>query len=170
MLGLFVTLGVTILTLVVILLWFVPHLMEQQSRQSSREAAQLREMLYHLLSEQEIVSIRQGQLGTSLSYLQDQVELAEKVRNARGNEGRRVAPDAPPVDLRELEERVRTMQIQLEAYRRTEQARTEQDNTSWAYLLSLLTAMQERMHELSSQTKPPAIQKSVRTPHEHRCH
>jgi hypothetical protein len=170
MLGLFVTLGVTILTLVVILLWFVPHLMEQQSRQSSQEAAQLREMLYHLLSEQEIVSIRQGQLGTSLSYLQDQVELAEDVRNTRGNESHRVAPDAPTVDLRELEERVRTMQIQLEAYMRTAQARTEQDNTSWAYLLSLLTAMLERMHELSSHTEPPTIQRSVRSPHEHRCH
>ncbi|NJN66606.1 MAG: hypothetical protein HC884_07760 [Chloroflexaceae bacterium] len=169
MLGLFVTLGVTILTLVVILLWFVPHLMEQQSRQSSREAAQLREMLYHLLSEQEVVSIRQGQLGTSLAYLQDQLAYLEGARNDHGCQ-KVPDPGSRQVNLRELEQRIQTIQLQWETYMHTERTRTEQDNTSWAYLLSLLTAVLERMHELSSPSEPPTIQRPMRTRHEHRCH
>src|SRR5688572_29850732 len=71
--ALFVALGIMVLALLALLLWFVPHLLQQQATRVAGETAQLREMLLDLLNEQEAVTIRQTQLGTSLSSLQDQL-------------------------------------------------------------------------------------------------
>jgi hypothetical protein len=62
-----------VLALLALLLWFVPHLLQQQATRVAGETTQLREMLLDLLNEQESVTIRQGQLNTSLSSLQDQL-------------------------------------------------------------------------------------------------
>src|SRR5690349_19063928 len=71
--ALFVALGIMVLALLALLLWFVPHLLQQQATRVAGETAQLREMLLDLLNEQEAVTIRQTQLGASLSNLQDQL-------------------------------------------------------------------------------------------------
>ena len=71
--ALFVALGIMVLALLALLLWFVPHLLQQQATRVAGETTQLREMLVDLLNEQESVTIRQGQLNASLSNLQDQL-------------------------------------------------------------------------------------------------
>ena len=71
--ALFVALGIMVLALLALLLWFVPHLLQQQATRVAGETTQLREMLLDLLNEQEAVTIRQGQLNASLSNLQDQL-------------------------------------------------------------------------------------------------
>jgi hypothetical protein len=58
----FIALGIAIITLLFILLWYVPHLFQQQAGRSAREAAQLRDMLLDMLNEQEAVMQRQAQL------------------------------------------------------------------------------------------------------------
>src|SRR5690349_16854837 len=71
--ALFVALGIMVLALLALLLWFVPHLLQQQATRVAGETTQLREMLLDLLNEQEAVTMRQGQLNASLSSLQDQL-------------------------------------------------------------------------------------------------
>src|SRR6185295_7467993 len=73
MTALFVALGIMVLALLALLLWFVPHLLQQQSMRVAGETSQLREMLLDLLSEQEAVTMRQTQLGSSLTHVQDQL-------------------------------------------------------------------------------------------------
>ena len=46
------------LRLLALLLWFVPHLLQQQATRVAGETSQLREMLLDLLSEQEAVTMR----------------------------------------------------------------------------------------------------------------
>jgi Na+/phosphate symporter len=145
MLGLFITLGIAILTLLVILFWFVPHLLQQQAERSASETAHLREMLFDMLNEQEVVTLRQGQLGTSVSYLQDQLEQHKTLRQNPHTASR---PDA--AELYELEQRVVTLQHQIENHLESYRERTEQDNESWMHLLGLLAAIQERIGELST--------------------
>ncbi len=167
MLGLFVTLGIAILTLLIILLWFVPHLLQQQAHQAASESAHLRDMLLDVLSDHEVVAMRQGQLGTSLSYLQEQLERvippdADSSHRWHGA----AAPSPDDTDLHDLEQRLLTMQVMIENHIGASRTRDERDNESWAYLISLLSAILERVRDLpGSQT--------VETPwshHEHHCH
>lgn len=74
MTALFVALGITITTLLALLLWFVPHLLHQQALRSDQEAAELRAMLRNLLHEQKRVTLRQAALSTTLAHLQEQLE------------------------------------------------------------------------------------------------
>src|SRR5919206_126388 len=111
--ALFVALGIMVLTLLALLLWFVPHLLQQQATRVAGETSQLREMLLDLLNEQEAVTMRQTQLGSSLSQLQDQIHTW------------------------------------IESRQNGAHAQTMQDNESWAYLMSLLSAIQERVGILS---------------------
>lgn len=177
MLGLFVTLGVTILTLIIILFWFVPHLMEQQTRQTRHETAYMRDMLFDMLSEQETVAMHQGKLGASITYLQDQLE---KLENS-GSKGKNGAPRTPsPTELshlRDLEKRIQSMQAQLEQHINLSRQRTAQDNESWAYLLGLLSAILDRIQELSQEPEtetalhpPPTAYRAVRRSYEHHRH
>lgn len=75
MTALFVALGIMVLALLALLLWFVPRLLQQQLLRSSNESAQLREMLLDLLSEQEAVTIRQTQLGAAIAQLQARLDV-----------------------------------------------------------------------------------------------
>ena len=45
MAALFVALGIAVITLLALLLWFVPHLLHQQAMRSANESARLRNML-----------------------------------------------------------------------------------------------------------------------------
>lgn len=172
MLGLFIALGISILTLVVILLWFVPHLLQQQAKQAANESAQLRDMLFDVLSEQEIATQRQGQLGTSVYRLQEKMEKMTGGRNhefvAEYATQRLMDPDVR--ELRELKQRVQSMQAEIETFMQSAQTRNTQDNESWAYLLSLLSAVMDRIGELSNESSTPPIALSVNNNHEHRCH
>ncbi len=150
MIALFVALGIAVLTLLALLLWFVPHLLQQQALRTANESAQLREMLLDMLNEQEAVTMRQAQLGTSLSYLQDQLEQIVAASN-RAESAPAAAPN--PAALVQLEERIAALQEQIQHWldqrNGATRSRTAQDNESWAYLLGLLAAIQDRVGQLS---------------------
>src|SRR5205814_1592001 len=109
--ALFVALGIMVLTLLALLLWFVPHLLQQQATRVAGETSQLREMLLDLLNEQEAVTMRQTQLGGSLTQLRDQIELIAK-------SGNRVALNAsvsvPDQTIQQLETRLSGLQEQIQ--------------------------------------------------------
>ena len=81
MTALFVALGIMVLALLALLLWFVPRLLQQQAVRVSDESAQLREMLLDLLSEQEAVTIRQTQLGAAIAQLQARFDVVAPMGN-----------------------------------------------------------------------------------------
>jgi hypothetical protein len=145
MTGLFVALGIAILTLLAILLWFVPHLLQQQALQVAHESAQLREMIGEMINEQEAVAMRQVQLGTSVSYLQDQLDLVRQEYEQGAAPLARIDPDM----LQMLETRVSSLQHQIDQQMHTARVYSGQENESWVYLLGLLTAIQERIRVLS---------------------
>lgn len=141
--ALLVALGIMVLALLALMLWFVPHLLHQQAGETTR----LREMLLDLLNEQEAVMVRQSQLSTSLLQLRDQIEVVAKhgVRSINApvnNEG-----------FVQLEARLSELQSQLQQWAdQRQQLSPEQiahDNESWAYLVSLLSVIQERVGDLS---------------------
>jgi hypothetical protein len=161
MTALLVALGITVLAMLVLLLWFVPHLLQQQAVRTASESARLREMLLDMLNEQEAVTLRQTQLSTSISCLQDQLEQLV-ASSARGE----VSVPAPggafdPEALRNIEAQINTLQGQFQAWYEHRngvvRARTEQDNESWAYLLSLLSTIQERVGTLSTERTNLAV-------------
>lgn len=152
MTALFVALGITVLTLLTLLLWFVPHLLQQQAMRTASESAQLRDMLLDMLNEQEAVTLRQSQLGTSMAHLQDQIE---QVVVQHRSDGRALAspPQLDSAALQQLELRIGTMQSQIQLWLdgRSQTARnvSSHDNESWANLLSLLANIQDRIGSLS---------------------
>ncbi len=148
--ALFVALGIMVLALLALLLWFVPHLLQQQATRVAGETAQLREMMLDLLNEQEAVMIRQTQLGGSLTNLRDQLEVLAK-------EGLAISPTSPQAehDIQRVEDRISQLQEQIQewAAQRSINANRQvaQDNESWAYLLSLLSTIQDRVGELTQE-------------------
>ncbi|NTW02354.1 MAG: hypothetical protein HGA19_13925 [Oscillochloris sp.] len=154
MTALFVALGIAVITLLALLLWFVPHLLHQQAQRSANESARLRDMLLDMLNEQEAVTLRQSQLGSSIAYLQSQLEqIADHTQRAE-DYSELVAPSlADQEALRQLEERISTMQMQIQVWLDTrgkaQRVASTQDNESWAYLMSLLSAIQERVGQIS---------------------
>jgi regulator of replication initiation timing len=148
MTALFVALGIMVLALLALLLWFVPHLLQQQAARVASETSQLREMLLDVLNEQEAVALRQSQLGASLSNLQGRIEaLAQAVSVARASD------QIGDTNAQQLELRLSQMHAQIEEWlntrQRDTQLRTMQDNEAWANLMSLLSAIQERVGALS---------------------
>jgi hypothetical protein len=156
MLGLFVALGIAILTLLVILIWFVPHLLQQQTRQSSDEWVQLRDVISDMLNEQEVVTMRQGQLGTTVFYLQEQFDQLTKTGHHSGYPPVSQLSDPANAELHQLKEQVQMMQGQIERYRKQAESGSQQDNEAWAYLLSLLAAVMGRIGELSEERPRPS--------------
>lgn len=151
MAALFVALGIAVLTLLAILLWFVPHLLQQQALRSAGESAQLREMLLDVLNEQETVTLRQTQLSTSISSLQDQLE--QMVTTAGSQQGGVSTIDA--TELRRIEDRLGVVQNQLQGWldqrNGAVRERAEQDNESWGRLMGLLSVIQDRVGTLSQE-------------------
>ena len=150
--ALFVALGIMVLALLALLLWFVPHLLQQQATRVAGETTQLREMLLDLLNEQESVTIRQGQLNASLSNLQDQLsDIASAGSRALvvDQQASRVAESG----MQQLEARLGELQGQIKEWADGRQhgarQRAAQDNEAWANLMSLLASIQERVGTLS---------------------
>ena len=150
--ALFVALGIMVLALLALLLWFVPHLLQQQATRVAGETTQLREMLLDLLNEQESVTIRQGQLNASLSNLQDQLSDIASAGNRAlvvDQEASRVAESG----MQQLEARLGELQGQIKEWADGRQygarQRAAQDNESWANLMGLLASIQDRVGTLS---------------------
>jgi chromosome segregation ATPase len=150
--ALFVALGIMVLALLALLLWFVPHLLQQQATRVAGETTQLREMLSNLLNEQEAVTLRQGQLNASLSNLQDQLSDIASAGNRAlvvDQQASRVAESS----MQQLEARLGEIQGQIKEWADGRQhgarQRAVQDNESWANLMSLLASIQERVGTLS---------------------
>ena len=150
--ALFVALGIMVLALLALLLWFVPHLLQQQATRVAGETTQLREMLLDLLNEQESVTIRQGQLNASLSNLQDQLSDIASVGSRAlviDQQASRVAESG----MQQLEARLGELQGQIKEWADGRQhgarQRAAQDNEAWANLMSLLASIQERVGTLS---------------------
>src|SRR6476661_8014401 len=113
--ALFVALGIMVLALLALLLWFVPHLLQQQATRVAGETSQLREMLLDLLNEQEAVTIRQTQLGTSLSHLQDQLaEIASA--GGRAQAADQHAALVAENSMQQLEARLGELQGQIKVW------------------------------------------------------
>jgi chromosome segregation ATPase len=141
-----------VLALLALLLWFVPHLLQQQATRVAGETTQLREMLLDLLNEQESVTIRQGQLNASLSNLQDQLSDIASAGNRAlvvDQQASRVAESG----MQQLEARLGELQGQIKEWADGRQygarQRAAQDNESWANLMGLLASIQERVGTLS---------------------
>jgi cell division protein ZapA (FtsZ GTPase activity inhibitor) len=150
--ALFVALGIMVLALLALLLWFVPHLLQQQATRVAGETAQLREMLLDLLNEQEAVTIRQTQLGTSLSSLQVQLtEMASASNRTQATDQQ--AAFLAESGMHQLEARLGELQSQIKEWADGRQhgarLRAVQDNESWANLMGLLASIQERVGTLS---------------------
>jgi chromosome segregation ATPase len=150
--ALFVALGIMVLALLALLLWFVPHLLQQQATRVASETTQLREMMLDLLNEQESVTIRQGQLNASLSNLQDQLsDIASAGNHALvvDQQASRIAESG----MQQLEARLGEIQGQIKEWADGRQhgarQRAAQDNEAWANLMSLLASIQERVGTLS---------------------
>lgn len=148
--ALFVALGIMVLALLALLLWFVPHLLQQQATRVACETGKLREMLLDLLSEQEAVTIRQTQLGSSMAQLQDR--LTEIVQGATAAPAEQTPPMAEQTAL-QLEQRLSDIQAQIKEWTEGRQlgarAKAAQDNEAWAHLMGLLATIQERVGALS---------------------
>lgn len=153
--ALFIILGILVLSLLGMLLWFVPHLLQQQASRVAGETGQLREMLLDLLNEQEAVTLRQTQLGGSLSGLREHLEVMAK-------NGTPVTANAQvDQELQQVETHIRDMQAQLQEWMRQRDAmartQSDHDNESWGNLMTLLAAMQERIGELSRDRSPAYV-------------
>lgn len=152
MAALFVALGIAVITLLALLLWFVPHLLHQQAVRNASEAASLRDMLLDMLNEQEAVTLRQSQLSASIGHLQEQLEQIVAVAQ-RGPAAPGPVSPADQAALRQLEERIGAMQGQIQGWldgrARVQRSAQAQDNEAWAHLMSLLAAIQERVGRLS---------------------
>lgn len=159
MAALFVALGIAVITLLALLLWFVPHLLHQQAQRSASESAQLRDMLLDMLNEQEAVTLRQQQLSTSIAYLQDQLEqiVSATQRDSRPGEASAMEQAA----VRQLEERISALQTQIQSWldtrNNTQRSSSVSENESWAYLLSLLSAIQDRVGHLSAERTSASV-------------
>jgi septation ring formation regulator EzrA len=115
-------------------------------------------MLLDMLNEQEAVTLRQSQLGTSIAYLQDQLEqIVGLAQRGSQDDGRSLPSRGPaPADeaaMRQLEERIGALQTQIQGWLdtrvRVQRSAQAQDNEAWAHLMSLLNAIQERVGQLS---------------------
>ena len=150
--ALFVALGIMVLALLALLLWFVPHLLQEQATRVAGETTLLREMLLDLLNEQEAVTIRQGQLNASLSNLQDQLSDIASAGN-RALVSDQQASQLAESGMQQLEARLGELQGQIKEWADGRQhgarQRAAQDNEAWANLMGLLASIQERVGMLS---------------------
>jgi molybdopterin converting factor small subunit len=104
-----------------------------------------------MLNDQEAVTLRQQQLSTSIGQLQEQ--LQQMVASNQRDGVRSGPPAADQAALKQLEERISAMQSQIQGWldtrgRNQRQVQTN-ESESWAYLLSLLSAIQDRVGQLS---------------------
>lgn len=152
MTGLFITLGIAILTLLTIVLWFLPHLWQQQALRIAHETTTLREMIGEIINEQETVALQQARLDTSVAYLQDQVAHITTHTSQHPGHDSYIAALLQNDTLQSIEQRVSGLQSQIEDQQRHYAAHSQQDAESWLRLMELLGNMQERIGMLSAES------------------
>jgi ribosomal protein L16 Arg81 hydroxylase len=140
-----------VLALLALLLWFVPHLLQQQATNVAGETTKLREMLLDLLNEQEAVTIRQTQLGSSMAQMQDRLsELVQTTSQPQADSSQALAENTL---IQQLEGRLGDIQAQIRDWNEGRQhgarAKAAQDNEAWSHLMGLLAVIQERVGTLS---------------------
>ena len=145
-----------VLLLVGLIVW-MPRLFRRQDGRTSEEATRLREMLLDVLSEQEAVTLRQSQIGSSLINVQDQIgKLADTTPQGLNLSAEGLAEAA---GISQLDQRVAALQSQLGSlFERTsgeQHERQVRDSQSWSSLLGLLAAMQDRIATLSVAVEQP---------------
>lgn len=139
----------------------VPRWLRRQDSHAAQEATRLREMLLDVLSEQEAVTLRQTQIGSSLASMQKQVE------NLAMNEpaALQLAPEtlAKAAGVPRLDERMAALQETLGSWIETsvaeqqtaQQAQRLQESQSWGNLLGLLATMQDNISSLNTAVTQP---------------
>ncbi|HEX6289700.1 MAG TPA: hypothetical protein VFZ66_10945 [Herpetosiphonaceae bacterium] len=144
------------------LIVMMPRIMSRQESRATEEAARLREMLLDVLSEQEAVTLRQAQIGSSIAYMHDQIgQIATQETTARLS----ISADeiAEATGLPQLQRRIEALQGQLgEWFDGRSQVHHQQrvaDSESWSNLVGLLATMQDRIAVLNQalvvqQTQP----------------
>lgn len=146
------------------LIVMMPRIMSRQESRASDEAARLREMLLDVLSEQEAVTLRQAQIGSSIAYMHDQIgQIASQETTAKLT----ISPDeiAQATGLPQLQNRIEALQGQLgEWFESRGQAQHQQrvaDSESWSNLVGLLATMQDRIAVLNQALVVQQAQPSV---------
>ncbi len=162
--GLIITTAIVVNVLLLLLAIFgILRILSRQESRGSEESARLREMLLDVLSEQEAVTLRQSQIGSSLNFMNDQLN---DLQHASRTTTLALSADeiAAVSGVPQLERRIDALQTELREWFHTgAQARQEQvaNAESWGHLLGLLATMQDRIgelnHAVSSQHAQPAI-------------
>jgi chromosome segregation ATPase len=130
----------------------VPHLLQKQASDVARETEDLRKMLLDVLNEQQAVTTRQTQLGSSMTRMQDQLAaIVETAGQARTVE--QASTQIAEHNLQQVEARLGEVQSQIKEWvdgrQHGARARAAQDNEAWAHLMGLLATIQERVGALS---------------------
>jgi hypothetical protein len=146
------------------LIFMMPRILNRQEGRATEEAARLREMLLDVLSEQEAVTLRQAQIGSSISYMHDQIgQIASTDRPATVN----ISPEqiAEATGLPQLQNRIEALQGQLGEWLttgvQTQHKSRVADSESWGNLMGLLATMQDRIAVLNQAVAVQQAQPTV---------
>ncbi len=134
------------------LIVFLPRLLRRQDNRAAEEATRLREMLLDVLSEQEAVTLRQAQIGSSLSTMQDEIGKLAEIEAPAVNLSAETLAEA--AGFPHLERRLEAIHGQLGTWfeRSGDERRDQQikDSESWTNVLGLLATMQDRIAALNT--------------------
>lgn len=160
--GIIITTAIVVTVLLLVAIFLILRQLSRQESRGGEESARLREILLDVLSEQEAVTLRQSQIGSSLNFMNDQLN---ELQASRGTALAISADDiAAASGVPRLEGRIEALQGQLgEWFRAGAQTRQEQVSNaeSWANLLGLLATMQDRIGELSQAVMAQQAQPSI---------
>jgi len=145
------------------LILFLPRLFRRHDVRAAEDATRLREMLLDVLSEQEAVTLRQAQIGSSLASMQSQIGKLSEAEPQTVN----LLPEslAEAAGLPQLQRRMEALQGQLGSY--FEQGVSEQrvqqlqDTQSWTNLMGLLATMQDRIAHLNDRVEQQQPQMDI---------
>ncbi len=145
-----------VLLLAGLIIWG-PRLLRRLDNRTAEEATRLREMLLDVLSEQEAVTIRQAQIGVSISGMQKEIG---KLADAEPPTVHLSAEDlAQAAGMPQLDSRIAELQGQLGSWLdRSSHVPDEQylrDTQSWGNLMGLLATMQDRIAVLNQAVEQP---------------
>jgi hypothetical protein len=145
-----------VLLLAALIIWG-PRVLRRLDNRTAEEATRLREMLLDVLSEQEAVTLRQAQIGVSISGMQREIgKLAEAEPATLQLSAEELAAAA---GMPQLDQRLADMQGQLgswvERYTNEYSEQQVRDAQSWTNLMGLLATMQDRIATLNQAVEQP---------------
>jgi chromosome segregation ATPase len=139
----------------------VPRWLRRQDNHAAQEATRLREMLLDVLSEQEAVNLRQAQIGSSLTRVQDQIGKLATSESAQA-----ALPPTLPAETTgttRLSEQVARLQETLGSWieqsvagqQAAQHTHRLEEVQSWSNLLGLLATMQDNIASLNTAVAQP---------------